>query len=59
MTQKTNQIPVINQAGYDLLKEHILRPSAVSTVKPYEQLLTDEIKRHIMACIELQFKVQA
>lgn len=56
--QKTNQTPIVNQAGYELLKEHILRPSNISLTKTHEQLLIDEVKRHILACIEMHFKVQ-
>lgn len=59
MTQKTNQIPIINQAGYEMLKEQILRPASVNVTKSHEQLLIDEVKRHILSCVELNFKVQA
>lgn len=58
-TKKKTPKPIINQDGYDLLMDHILRPSATSITKPYEQLLADEVKRHIAACINLQFSVQS
>lgn len=54
---KTTNPCLINQAGYDLLVNSILKPSHVSVTKTPEQLLIDEVKRHILLCIEQNFKV--
>lgn len=56
MSQKP---PIINQEGWDLLMNHILKPSAISTAKPHEVLLVDETKRYIAQCVAQHFKVQS
>lgn len=57
MEAKTTKPCLINQTGYEMLVNHILKPSSVSVTKTPEQLLVDEVKRHILLCIEQNFKV--
>lgn len=54
----TKKKPCISVEGMEMLEKYILRPTNPSVTKTYEQLLVDEVKRHIMACIQQQFIVQ-
>lgn len=55
----SQQIPIVNQAGWDMLMDHILKPSGINVAKKYEQLVVDEVKRHIAQCVAQHFKVQS
>ncbi|AIM51253.1 hypothetical protein phD2B_0027 [Lelliottia phage phD2B] len=55
--EKTKTKPQINQAGYDMLEQHILKASHPSVTKKHDELVWDECKRHILACINQQFQV--
>lgn len=57
MAQTTKQKPTINQAGYDMLEQHILRASSPSPTKEHDQLVWDECKRYILSCINQNFQV--
>ncbi len=55
--EKTKQKPTINQAGYDMLEQHILKPSHPRPEKGHDELVWDEAKRYILSCINQQFQV--
>lgn len=57
MAPTTKIKPTINQSGYDMLEQHILRASAPAPNKEHDQLVWDECKRHILACINQNFQV--
>lgn len=43
--------------AYRILEENILKPTPPSANKTHEQLIWDECKRHIMACIDHNIQV--
>lgn len=49
--------PTINQAGMDMLEQHILRASQPKPNKEHDELVWDECKRYILACVIQQFQV--
>lgn len=58
MTTTTKKKPCISVEGMEMLEKYILRPSQPNVTKTHQELLVDEVKRHIMACIQQQFVVQ-
>lgn len=59
VTKIPNNKAYMNEEAYRLLVDNILRPSAPSVTKTHEQLVWDECKRHILACIEHNIQVNA
>lgn len=57
MGAKTKK-PMINLEGLEMLEKHILAPSHPRQDKKHEELVWDECKRYILACIRAQFVVQ-
>ncbi|AFP33691.1 hypothetical protein POP72_033 [Pectobacterium phage POP72] len=54
----TKTKPTINQAGMDMLENMILKPAPAKQGKGHDELVWDEAKRYILACIYQQFQVQ-
>ncbi len=49
--------PTISAEGMEML-EIILKPSTPRLTKTHEELLVDEVKRHILTCVYAQLVVQ-
>lgn len=49
--------PMINQAGMEMLEKNILNASRPRSDKSHDELVWDEAKRYILACVHQQFQV--
>ena len=47
----------MNQEAYDLLVNSILKPTSAKFGKDHDQLVWDECKRYIQACIDNNIRV--
>lgn len=54
---QTKKKPTISFEGMEML-EVILKPSTPKLNKTHEELVVDEVKRYIMACVKTQLVVQ-